>query len=165
MIFASTNQLEFFSTSRRDDLISLYYLLIYLFNDGNLPGINIYEELDRNESFKRIRDTKLKHTVPQLCAGRASQLSSFVSQINSLSFYDTPNYEQLRQILRSNLGEKESKQKDVQMKIEDARTNMTSGDSSPVECSFRGFPKQDSSPQMRSKALEQKAYDRSPSKS
>lgn len=30
MIFSSTNQLQFYSTSRRDDLIALCYLLIYL---------------------------------------------------------------------------------------------------------------------------------------
>lgn len=32
MIFASLNQLDFKVTSRRDDLLSLCYFLIYLFN-------------------------------------------------------------------------------------------------------------------------------------
>ena len=30
MIFSSSNQLRFFNTSRRDDLVSLCYLMIYL---------------------------------------------------------------------------------------------------------------------------------------
>ena len=34
--FASSNQLRFQRTSRRDDLMSLCYLLVYLFNDGKL---------------------------------------------------------------------------------------------------------------------------------
>ena len=32
MIFASRNQLDFKTTSRRDDLMSLCYLVVYLFN-------------------------------------------------------------------------------------------------------------------------------------
>jgi serine/threonine protein kinase len=55
MLFSSINQLNFQSTSRRDDLISLGYLLVFLFNRGNMPGINLYDELSRNESFKLIR--------------------------------------------------------------------------------------------------------------
>lgn len=44
MIFASANQFEFTMTSRRDDLISLCYLLIFLINKGNIPGVNIYNQ-------------------------------------------------------------------------------------------------------------------------
>ena len=51
MIFASLNQLNFKITSRRDDIISLCYLLIYMLNNGCLPGIDIHTKLDRNESF------------------------------------------------------------------------------------------------------------------
>lgn len=36
---ASANQLEFKATSRRDDMHSLVYLIMYLLNDGWLPGI------------------------------------------------------------------------------------------------------------------------------
>ncbi len=34
MIFGSLNQLNFMTTSRRDDVISLCYMLIYILNDG-----------------------------------------------------------------------------------------------------------------------------------
>lgn len=37
---ASLNQLKFYTTSRRDDLISLFYLLVYMLKEGNLPGIS-----------------------------------------------------------------------------------------------------------------------------
>jgi len=40
MIFASINQFKFKITSRRDDLISLAFMLVFLFNDGNLPFIS-----------------------------------------------------------------------------------------------------------------------------
>jgi hypothetical protein len=34
MLFASYNQMNFGTTSRKDDLISLYYILIYLLHEG-----------------------------------------------------------------------------------------------------------------------------------
>ena len=37
MLFSSLNQLQFRSTSRRDDLQSLSYLMIYLLNDLSFP--------------------------------------------------------------------------------------------------------------------------------
>ena len=36
LIFASVRQMSFGATSRCDDLISLFYMLIYLLNDNNL---------------------------------------------------------------------------------------------------------------------------------
>lgn len=36
IMFASPNQLNFRATSRRDDLISLVYLIIYMLNQGEL---------------------------------------------------------------------------------------------------------------------------------
>ena len=40
IIFASHNQMEFKSTSRRDDLISLFYLIVYLLGRGSLHGVD-----------------------------------------------------------------------------------------------------------------------------
>lgn len=39
VLFASPNQLNFKTTSRRDDLISLYYFMVYLLNGGSIPGV------------------------------------------------------------------------------------------------------------------------------
>ena len=36
--FASINQMKFYTTSRRDDLISLFYLMIYMLKRGKMPG-------------------------------------------------------------------------------------------------------------------------------
>lgn len=55
MIFASLNQLKFYNTTRRDDLQSLCYMLIYLVNQGQITGIDLDQHLDRNESFKLTR--------------------------------------------------------------------------------------------------------------
>ena len=39
MLFSSTRQLQFYKTNRRDDLISLLYLLIYLLNGNRFSGL------------------------------------------------------------------------------------------------------------------------------
>ena len=39
MLFASKHQLNFRSTARRDDLLSLFYLLVYMLHGGSIPGI------------------------------------------------------------------------------------------------------------------------------
>jgi hypothetical protein len=44
MIFASINLFNFQMTSRRDDLISLVFMLVFLFNNGNLPFITEEQE-------------------------------------------------------------------------------------------------------------------------
>lgn len=38
LMFSSVNQMEFMTTSRRDDLISLCLLTLYLLNEGEMPG-------------------------------------------------------------------------------------------------------------------------------
>ena len=55
MIFASLNQLNFLETSRRDDLLSLCYMLIYLLNRGHLKGIDLSANLSKNQSFRQAK--------------------------------------------------------------------------------------------------------------
>lgn len=43
--FSSVAQMEFKTTSRKDDLISVCYLLIYLIHKGNFLGIEPNEDL------------------------------------------------------------------------------------------------------------------------
>ena len=40
LYFGSVNQLKFLRTSRRDDLHSLMYMMIYLLNRGEIPSIS-----------------------------------------------------------------------------------------------------------------------------
>ena len=39
IILSSVHQLKFMATSRRDDMVALFYLLIYLLRDGKMPGL------------------------------------------------------------------------------------------------------------------------------
>ena len=38
LLFSSVNQMEFMTTSRRDDLIPLFLLTLYMLNEGEMPG-------------------------------------------------------------------------------------------------------------------------------
>ena len=89
------------STSRRDDLISLCYLLVFCINLGRLPDIEVYEAGDKNEDFKNIREAKLKHNLKDLCNEKDGtlDLADFVAECFSYRFKDKPNYAKLRAIL------------------------------------------------------------------
>lgn len=81
MIFASLNQLEFYATSRRDDLISLCYMLVYSLNRGKISGIDLNDKLSRNESFHKAKKVKETHHLSDLCCNNAKPLKKFVVEI------------------------------------------------------------------------------------
>ena len=55
MEFSSLNQMKFYSTSRRDDLISLFYLMVYLLKQGRIPGFGRRQnETSVSEAFELI---------------------------------------------------------------------------------------------------------------
>jgi hypothetical protein len=55
LLFSSINQLNFLKTSRRDDMMSMFYLLIYLLHRGNMPGIGISDDCDPSDIFDEIK--------------------------------------------------------------------------------------------------------------
>ncbi len=56
MLFASKYSFNFVRTSRRDDLISLVYLLIFLIDYSRLTFINIVEGLSKKDKFNLIKN-------------------------------------------------------------------------------------------------------------
>ena len=55
MEFSSLNQMKFYSTSRRDDLISLFYLMVYLLKRGIIPGFGKRQnETSTQQDFEDI---------------------------------------------------------------------------------------------------------------
>lgn len=89
--------------SRRDDLESLAYLLIY-FMRGTLPWRKLKGSTTA-ETWDLIRDKKLE-TAPLLTVGLPSEFEVFYSYVRGLEFGDLPDYEGLRQLFRS-LAERE----------------------------------------------------------
>lgn len=100
MIFGSLNQLNFLKTSRRDDMIALLYMLVYMVNNGKLTGIDLDTAMVNTEAFKQVKKAKQRHTLETLCCGEAQILKKYAQEVFSLKFKECPDYEKLTKILK-----------------------------------------------------------------
>ena len=90
-MFASVNQMMFSKTSRRDDLISLSYLLVYLLNNGNL--------LENKQQFRDALIQKKESNIETVFSENSECLRKFAFYIFSLKFEEKPDYEKLKDLL------------------------------------------------------------------
>ena len=86
-----------YEQSRRDDLESLAYSLIY-FSRGSLPWMGIKEK-NKQEKYKKILQIKLNSKVNVLCDKLPKEFIEFVNYIKELGFEHRPNYQYLKTIL------------------------------------------------------------------
>ena len=95
--YASINALSGCEQSRRDDLESIGYILMY-FIRGSLPwqGLKINKKEDR---YKKICEKKKETSAKDLCSGFPSEFESFVSYTRGLQFTEVPNYKYLKNLL------------------------------------------------------------------
>ena len=93
--------------SRRDDLISLCYFLLYLV-DGDLAFLQKEQEQEdesvlaewKQEEFNRIKQLKNALAPEAICESEEGQrLLPFVKEIFALQFEERPNYDKLRFML------------------------------------------------------------------
>lgn len=94
MIFSSLNQLNFISTSRRDDLIGLCYMLVYLLKGGVVQFTANHLE-DQKEAFKYIKQVKQDLPTLDLVGPPNSStwpLLEFINQIFQLKYDEEPTY-------------------------------------------------------------------------
>lgn len=89
--------------SRRDDLESIGYLLIY-FIKGSLPWQNIRSH-NKAEKYKLIADSKMSTTIEELCKGLPREFVLYISYVRNLTFTDTPDYKYLKRLFRKLLTE------------------------------------------------------------
>ena len=84
--------------SRRDDLESLAYILIYL-GTGTLPwkGIKTKSKL---EKYSKILTKKMNTNSEELLNGLPNEFMDFLQNVRDLQFEQKPNYDNLRGILR-----------------------------------------------------------------
>lgn len=76
--------------SRRDDLESLGYMLLYLFH-GSLPWQG-YSGEDKN---MQVCETKGRLTVEGMCRGAPELLQYFLAYVRQMKFEETPDYDYL----------------------------------------------------------------------
>jgi serine/threonine protein kinase len=95
--YASINALSGCSQSRRDDLESVGYVMMYLLR-GSLPwqGLKVYGKEDK---YQKILQKKKETPVEELCKSFPSQFGEFVTYVKSLNYTDDPNYDYLKGLL------------------------------------------------------------------
>lgn len=80
--------------SRRDDLESLGYMLVYLLTQGSLP----WERLCLADGSHTEIGVWKKSTSPeQLCLGLPIQICQYIKYVRNLSFTECPDYHALRE--------------------------------------------------------------------
>ncbi|TPX31374.1 hypothetical protein SmJEL517_g05292 [Synchytrium microbalum] len=85
--------------SRRDDMESLGYTLIYMLR-RSLPWSVLGDPEDDDEAVdKQIAKMKSTITIDELCAGCPAEFKDFFSHTGSLEFEQAPDYEYLKSVL------------------------------------------------------------------
>jgi len=94
--YASMNNHKGYAQSRRDDLESLGFVLLYAAR-GNLPWQTIRDE-DRREKWTKVFDMKRNTRIEDLCENLPTVFITFMEKVRELTFEQRPNYEELRQL-------------------------------------------------------------------
>lgn len=97
--FASINTHLGYELSRRDDLESLMYSLIY-FSKGSLPWIGTKAQ-NRQEKYNKIFQIKINSKVNILCDKLPIEFINFFNYIKNLAFDGKPDYQYLKNILKN----------------------------------------------------------------
>lgn len=93
--YASVNSHMGYELSRRDDLESIGYMLIYLIK-GKLPWQGLYQkDLSVDEKYRLIGECKKNTTSEQLCQGLPKEFKNYMDHVKSLDFTEKPNYNYL----------------------------------------------------------------------
>ena len=94
--YCSLNTHKGLEQSRRDDLESLGFVLIYFFF-GKLPwdAIRAFDKLERQRTIGKIKETT---SLESLCAGLPDQFLRFMVYCRALEFESRPDYKYLKRL-------------------------------------------------------------------
>ena len=97
--YASINALNGYEQSRRDDLESVGYVLMY-FLLGKLPwqGLPIK---NKDDKYSNILDKKIEVTPENLCKGFPKEFEDYVRYTRELKYEEDPNYDMLENLFVS----------------------------------------------------------------
>ncbi|CAK57370.1 unnamed protein product (macronuclear) [Paramecium tetraurelia] len=96
--YASINTHLGIEQSRRDDLESLGYVLMYLLR-GQLPWQNM-KGINQKEKYQRIMEKKVETSSDVLCKGFPVELSQYLNYCKQLKFEEKPDYHYLRGLFK-----------------------------------------------------------------
>jgi len=97
--YASINTHLGIEQSRRDDLESLGFVLMY-FNRGHLPWQGL-KAITKKEKYSKIAEKKMSTPIELLCKHFPSEFNTYLNYCRSLRFDERPDYSYLRRIFRN----------------------------------------------------------------
>lgn len=96
--YASINAHLGIEQSRRDDMESLGYVLMY-FNRGNLPWQGLKAQT-KKQKYDKISEKKMSTSVEVLSKGFPAEFAMYLNYCRGLRFEEAPDYMYLRQLFR-----------------------------------------------------------------
>jgi len=96
--YASINTHLGIEQSRRDDLESIGYVLMY-FNRGSLPWQGL-KAANKKQKYEKIKEKKNGTAVETLCKGFPPEFSTYINYTRTLKFEDKPDCSYLRKLFR-----------------------------------------------------------------
>ena len=105
--FASVNAMDGLSQSRRDDLESLGYMLIY-FLKGKLPWQNFMIK-NKEERYDKIKQKKKNIDINELCSDCPDEIVQYITYVKNLKFDEDPNYIYIKNLFNNILNKFEKK--------------------------------------------------------
>ena len=96
--YASINAHLGIEQSRRDDMESLGYVLMY-FNRGALPWQGL-KAATKKQKYEKISEKKMSTPVEVLCKGYPAEFAMYLNYCRGLRFEEGPDYMYLRQLFR-----------------------------------------------------------------
>ncbi|XP_067140960.1 uncharacterized protein [Centruroides vittatus] len=97
--YASINTHEGIEQSRRDDMESLGYVIIY-FLSGTLPWQGV-KKPTKQQKYEEIAHIKKVCSIEELCKNHPKQIATYMKYCRGLSFEDKPDYKYLKMLLQS----------------------------------------------------------------
>lgn len=96
--YASINAHLGIEQSRRDDMESLGYVMMY-FNRGSLPWQGL-KATNKKQKYEKISEKKMSTPIEVLCKGFPAEFAMYLNYCRSLRFEESPDYMYLRQLFR-----------------------------------------------------------------
>jgi len=96
--YASINAHMGYEQSRRDDMESLGYVLMY-FNRGSLPWQGL-KAATKKQKYEKISEKKMSTPVEVLAKGFPAEFAMYLNYCRGLKFEEAPDYMYLRQLFR-----------------------------------------------------------------